>query len=548
MMLQILRLIFIILILLFAQVCHSQQLHLSNREYSSEQLNGEFQWYLDSTENLTIDEFLNLKVQKSPMPNLNFFDGAVWLRLDIVNESHPSDWYFEIAHPPLDSVECFVFVADSLIYHELTGDDFKFSKRSIQTAEFTFPVHLNASKEYSIIFRIQGERNIFVIPLNAYAEANWIAHIQSQRIFQGLSYGVLLIAVILGMVSYIVTRVNTHLYYGIYVFAVLIFFMTQTGHWFQYVLPNLPSIYNMMPITMASMGGIFSILFAREILSIKRGKLSIFLLLLAILMFIAPFIQLVNFRLALFTSGTASFIKVISFCIITIVYALKGNNTAKYLFPAWFIYALGIVMFMLRNFGVVPPGFWSSNGLFLATIAEVLILSIAVAVSYRQLVKDHVIASESAKRRELELAHAANRENRLRQEKEEKDRKLATSLLKDKRRIEKLTSLTQETSDSLLRQKIEKLIHSDRSSTNYWENFRLIFEDVHPRFFESLQRQYPQLSINDLRHLAYVKMNLQVKEISELTGVSVQAVKMARNRLRKKIDQDKTLSEIVLQF
>ena len=49
-----------------------------------------------------------------------------------------------------------------------------------------------------------------------------------------------------------------------------------------------------------------------------------------------------------------------------------------------------------------------------------------MAVSYRQLVKDHVIASESAKRRELELAHAANRENRLRQEKEEKDRKWET--------------------------------------------------------------------------------------------------------------------------
>jgi len=502
------------------------------------------QYYLDSAESLTVDQALERDFHQLIPHNLNTYSGAIWLKLELQNTSAYSNWNFIINHPPLDSIECFVFEQDSLIYQETSGDNFSFANRPVATSDVTFPITLSRGKNYTVYFRAQGERNIFIVPVSISPEMVWIEHIQTQNLFNGICYGVLLLASVYGLLSFLTTRVKSNLYYGIYVLAVLIFFLTQTGDFFHYLIPNNPNLYNLLPITATSSGGIFSILFAREILKI-RGKTWSFLATLAAVMLLAPIVQLVSFRVALLMAGLGSAIKVLSYCVITLHLSSKGNATARYLLPAWVIYAVGVGLFMMRNFGFISINFFTSNGLFLATIVEVLILSVAVTVNYRILIREHVMAQESAKLKELELSLASMRLEKLREEKEEKDRKLATTLLKDQRRVGKLVSLREETSEITLRNKLQRLIDSDQNQTNYWENFKVIFEDVHPKFFEALQSDYPQLTVNDLRHFAYIKMNLQVKEISELTGVSVQAVKMARNRLKKKLGQDKSLTEIV---
>ena len=47
--------------------------------------------------------------------------------------------------------------------------------------------------------------------------------------------------------------------------------------------------------------------------------------------------------------------------------------------------------------------------------------------------------------------------------------------------------------------------------------------------------KFPNLTPNEQRLCAFLKLNMSTKDISELTGQTINAIEMARYRLRKKL-------------
>ncbi|MCB0471413.1 MAG: hypothetical protein KDC51_13280, partial [Flavobacteriaceae bacterium] len=62
--------------------------------------------------------------------------------------------------------------------------------------------------------------------------------------------------------------------------------------------------------------------------------------------------------------------------------------------------------------------------------------------------------------------------------------------------------------------------------------------NVHPGFFDFLNKNFPELTNNDLKACAYIRMNLSSKEVASLTNVSPKSVTMHRYRLKKKLNLD----------
>lgn len=83
-----------------------------------------------------------------------------------------------------------------------------------------------------------------------------------------------------------------------------------------------------------------------------------------------------------------------------------------------------------------------------------------------------------------------------------------------------------------------------------WEDFKAIFENVHQGFFGKLLRQYPELTPNELKLCALIQLNLSIKEMASLMGISPDSIKTSRYRLRKKLglSQDRGLSKFMMDF
>jgi tetratricopeptide (TPR) repeat protein len=98
--------------------------------------------------------------------------------------------------------------------------------------------------------------------------------------------------------------------------------------------------------------------------------------------------------------------------------------------------------------------------------------------------------------------------------------------------------------------KLLKVIDYSLESEKDWDEFRMYFEKVHSSFFEKIKLQHPDLSQGDLKLCALISLNLSMKEMAELMGISPESVKMARHRLRKKLNlpTEENLTEFVAAF
>lgn len=98
--------------------------------------------------------------------------------------------------------------------------------------------------------------------------------------------------------------------------------------------------------------------------------------------------------------------------------------------------------------------------------------------------------------------------------------------------------------------KMERTIKLNQGKEKDWEDFKQHFENVHPDFFTVLKEKYPELSSNDLKVAALTRLNLSIKEASNILGISPESTKTARYRLRKKIGlaPETDLFDFLLQF
>jgi len=85
-------------------------------------------------------------------------------------------------------------------------------------------------------------------------------------------------------------------------------------------------------------------------------------------------------------------------------------------------------------------------------------------------------------------------------------------------------------------QKMNILLANNMDTEDDWNMFLIRFEQKHKNFFKKLKTMYPQLTNNDLRLCACLKLGLESKDIASLMNISVRAVENNRYRLRKKLD------------
>ena len=69
-----------------------------------------------------------------------------------------------------------------------------------------------------------------------------------------------------------------------------------------------------------------------------------------------------------------------------------------------------------------------------------------------------------------------------------------------------------------------------------------MFEKVHQNFFTTLKTSFPELTEHELRLCAYIRINLQNKEIARILNVSPATINTSRYRVRKKLVMDNKMS------
>ncbi len=208
------------------------------------------------------------------------------------------------------------------------------------------------------------------------------------------------------------------------------------------------------------------------------------------------------------------------------------------------------------SFTILPPWYaspWTFIGYFLIVFIIMFIVWSRVLRKYRN---RHLLKVRM--REELRL----RRQNmNLRKEIEEKNEELfsQTSFIIQKNEL--IMKVKKEIDDfynsysgkkilNPLYIKIESLLNRNMDIEEDWKMFLIQFEQKHTGFFRHLKEKYTDLTPNDLKLCACLKLNLSSKDIASLLNISLRGVENSRYRLRKKlhISPEQNLNEFFLNL
>jgi tetratricopeptide (TPR) repeat protein len=96
---------------------------------------------------------------------------------------------------------------------------------------------------------------------------------------------------------------------------------------------------------------------------------------------------------------------------------------------------------------------------------------------------------------------------------------------------------------------MDALVSSTILTEEDWRHFRTLFEQVYPGFLYRLKERFSDLSPAEIRLLILTRLKLSSREMAHMLGITIEAIRKNRYRVRKKLnlDEESKLEELILQ-
>ncbi len=212
------------------------------------------------------------------------------------------------------------------------------------------------------------------------------------------------------------------------------------------------------------------------------------------------------------------------------------------------------------SFVINRPWYLSNTAIFLYSLA-LIILAVFVHKAYKRFYRRREEKLIQENKKQLEITKLENEQalmkiknQQLKQDVESKNRELAASTMSLIHKNEILSQIKEElVKEGDIHKNIKaviKKINKNTSEEDNWNFFEQAFNNADSNFLQKVKNRHPNLTPNDMRLCAYLRLNLSSKEIAPLLNISVRSVEIKRYRLRKKMNlsHETSLVEYILKI
>ncbi len=385
--------IILLFVLLFVMSnASADSLFVFKNEKSVGQISGLY-YYKDADSKLSVEEvqekdsfILNLQ----PVTNLGIINSAVWIKVKVRNESSQSNLVLGISYPILDEVELYEINESGVRSLGKQGDQFPYSQRIYDHQHFLFDISIPANETRSYILRVKTWEQmvlpIFVGTPKVVMESNL-----TQDLIFGIFFGIMLSLVLYNLFIYFTVRDSSYLFYVTYIFLISLTQACLNGYTLRFLFPDHPALANSSLILINSCAGLASIRFIQLFMDTKKfvPTLNKFYYVIGAIylggiIFILAGAKQVSYNLMDLGGFLISFYTLF----IAIKISLKGSKPAKLFLLAWSVFLIGVILFVLKNVGVLPANSYTNHLLTFGVATEGILLSIALATRINDYKKD----------------------------------------------------------------------------------------------------------------------------------------------------------------
>ena len=346
----------------------------------------DLEYIIDKDDALTPQEVLRTtgKSKNShETPNLGLTKLPIWVKFRVTNHTssdrlmiyYPVSYVTTISY--YDSTE-FGHFEPSLI----NGVNLSHAK-VLQDPGYHFNLFIQPGETRTVLFRLKADQQI-LLGYEVGTETTMRGkHWSNSVILYGMFIGILLVMILYNLVIYFVTRINLYLYYVVYVTFSLLAQSSLLGI-YQTFFPLLGEKYNYMAmylfvVCVALSGNFFVIRFINIKENMPRFKWAYYGVNISYVV-TGIFILAGKYLVATVLLQANAF-----YCAVLILWCSfyigfwKKDRSAQILFVAWLVFMGGLILYVLKDFGLVPLNWFTTNIVAVGTALETVLLSLALA-------------------------------------------------------------------------------------------------------------------------------------------------------------------------
>src|SRR5690554_2457975 len=328
-------------------------------------------------------------------PNFGYIRDHIWLRFPVSNPELIT--LLEISYPQLDHVDFYLIRDSNIVHHESTGDQKPFRERPVQHPHFLFPFQLQPDANYQILLRVETQ-GAMQIPLKLWNSRSYFEKASVESQLHAGYYGILITVICFNLFVFLALREPVYLLYVLSTFGYLILVGSLNGVTYQLLWPDVPAIQNRAMLLTVPFAMVFTLLFSRSFLKLKRSSPvldRLILFTIALNMLVAALTFFTDYS----TGSRLTVALAIPSCLLlTVVGPLqwaRGNPQAVYYTLAWGAVTLGGAITAANKYGLIPTSFFSVYGMQLGSAFQAILLSLALAIRIYHERQEKVLAQEA---------------------------------------------------------------------------------------------------------------------------------------------------------
>lgn len=326
------------------------------------------------------------------IPNIGIQKGPVWLKFEVSNISNHTDYLLTVAYPILDSISLYRFnkATGSLDLLVQTGEAFPFGSRKYKTPDFIFDINVPKDSTHTYFLKIKSIEQL-IIPISISTSQILWQNIGLENTLSGIFFGIVLIMFFYNLFLYFSTKEKGYIFYVVYVAFAGFTQLGIKGYTFQLLWPTAVNFQSVSLILFASISSVSALLFAVEFLKLKQNApfakrfidVLFWVFAFSVLLAMLGFKQL-GFQLMLLATSIGS----VSVIVISFLVMYKGYKPAQYFFAAWSVLLVGSLIFLLKDYGILPYNLFTSYSVQGASAIEMALLSFGLANSINVLKRE----------------------------------------------------------------------------------------------------------------------------------------------------------------
>lgn len=349
------------------------------------QLTSDIYYFKDTSGKMGIAQVHNSSLfQKSESKVLNFgiTQSVYWLKIDILNKSDFSKLIIDLNQPIIDDVRYYeVDSTGFVIFQDRISEYFSFNQRKFKIPDYLFELNIDKGDFRTIYMRVTAKENLQT-PIFVSDYISNFDFTNKKSLISGVYIGIMLVMMLYNLFIYFIFKDNTYVKYSSYIFATLLTQISIQNYTFQFLWPDWPVLAQYSPFFLPALVGVLGIEFFKSFLKLRREfsiayKISNYLI-------YAYFVSVIIGLSGWFNLGfimvevIASVVSIFMFTVAFIVYK-RGYRPALFFLIGWTAFLAGIVIYVLKDFSILPYNNFTRYTMHIGSAIEVVLLSFALA-------------------------------------------------------------------------------------------------------------------------------------------------------------------------